>query len=61
MEPCYVGISSSNEPEFLLRLVFDKSPYPPRSEWKKPEGGPDGGQFWDHKEFVSRRSPGADK
>ncbi|OKL62276.1 hypothetical protein UA08_02863 [Talaromyces atroroseus] len=43
-------------PRFELRLLFDKSPYPPRSEWKKPDGGPDSGQFWEHKEFVGRKS-----
>ncbi|KAI1496189.1 hypothetical protein F5X99DRAFT_83935 [Biscogniauxia marginata] len=59
IEPCYIGCpsSSSEKPRFALRLLFDKSPYPPRSEWRKPEGGPDGGRFWDHVEFVSRTSP----
>lgn len=57
IEPCYIGYSSSDRPRFALCLLFDKSPYPPRSEWRKPEGGPDGGQFWDHVEFVSRTSP----
>jgi len=57
IEPCHIGSSSSHRPRFALRLVFDKSPYPPRSEWRRPEGGPDGGQFWDHKEFVGRSSP----
>ena len=57
IEPCCIGYSSSESPRFALRLLFDKSPYPPRSEWKEPEGGPDGGQFWNHVEFVSRNSP----
>ncbi|KAI0378645.1 hypothetical protein F5Y04DRAFT_261265 [Hypomontagnella monticulosa] len=56
IEPCCIGYPNSDRPRFSLRLLFDKSPYPPRSEWKKPEGGPDGGQFWDHVEFVSRSS-----
>lgn len=57
IEPCVIGFPASDRPRFALRLLFDKSPYPPRSEWKQPEGGPDGGQFWDHREFVSRESP----
>ncbi|KAH8812553.1 hypothetical protein F5884DRAFT_855850 [Xylogone sp. PMI_703] len=60
-EPCYVGYQGSYKPRFALRIVFEKSPYPPRAEWKKPEGGPDANQFWDHTEFVSRRSPELDK
>ncbi|KAI9770644.1 MAG: hypothetical protein M1839_003093 [Geoglossum umbratile] len=60
-EPCYIRFSSSHRPRFALRLVFDESPYPPRSEWREPEGGPDGGQFWDHKEFVGRSSPELEK
>ena len=57
IEPCYIGYPNSERSRFALRLLFDKSPYPPRTEWKKPEGGPEDGQFWDHKEFVGRRSP----
>ncbi|KAF3066461.1 hypothetical protein GL218_09007 [Daldinia childiae] len=57
VEPCYIGYPSSDKPRFALRLLFDKSPYPPRSGWKRPEEGPDGGQFWDHVEFVGRISP----
>ncbi|KAI3320493.1 hypothetical protein HD806DRAFT_506601 [Xylariaceae sp. AK1471] len=60
IEPCYVGYPSSDRPRFALRLLFDESPYPPRSEWKKPEGGPDGGQFFHHIQFVSRISPDLD-
>ncbi|KAI9683733.1 MAG: hypothetical protein M1822_005923 [Bathelium mastoideum] len=56
IEPCCIGYTNLQESRFALRLVFDKSPYPPRSEWKEPEGGPDGGQFWDIKEFVARES-----
>ncbi|KAI1098839.1 hypothetical protein F4804DRAFT_323625 [Jackrogersella minutella] len=61
IEPCYIGYPNSDKPRFALRLLFDRSPYPPRSEWKMPEGGPDGGQFWDHIEFVSRPSPDLSK
>ncbi|KUI54664.1 hypothetical protein VP1G_02057 [Cytospora mali] len=57
VEPCYIGASSSVSRRYALRLLFDISPYPPRSEWKRPEGGPDSGHFWDIKEFVSRESP----
>ncbi|KAI8959227.1 hypothetical protein F5Y11DRAFT_333834 [Daldinia sp. FL1419] len=57
IEPCYVGFPSADKPRFALRLIFNKSPYPPRPEWRKPDGGPDGGQFWDHVEFVARVSP----
>jgi hypothetical protein len=42
---------------FALRLVFDKSPYPSRCEWKKPELGPDAIQFWEWKEFAARKCP----
>ena len=55
-EPFYIGFPDSDNTRFALRLLFDKSPYPPRSEWKKPEQGPDGGPFWHHTEFVSRVS-----
>ncbi|KAI0107991.1 hypothetical protein F4776DRAFT_644322 [Hypoxylon sp. NC0597] len=56
MVPCFIGYSGSDKPRFALRLLFDKSPYSPRSEWKEPERGADGGQFWDHVEFVGRPS-----
>ncbi|PSR81351.1 hypothetical protein BD289DRAFT_393570 [Coniella lustricola] len=56
VEPCYVGESSSFSSRYAFRLVFDKSPYPPRSEWKSPEGGPDSAQFWNITEFVGRQS-----
>ncbi|KAI9830083.1 MAG: hypothetical protein M1826_005076 [Phylliscum demangeonii] len=44
-------------PTFALRLVFDKSPYPPRHEWKEPRGGPDATKMWEWKEFCGRPSP----
>lgn len=56
-EPCYIGYPGAEKPRFALRLIFDNSPYPPRSEWKNPENGPDDSQFWNHTEFVSRPSP----
>jgi hypothetical protein len=37
--------------DYKRRLVFDKSPYPPKSEWKKGSHGKD---LWDFKEFVSK-------
>ncbi|KAI1409889.1 hypothetical protein F5Y13DRAFT_169166 [Hypoxylon sp. FL1857] len=58
MVPCCVGyVSSSKTPRYGLRMLFDKSPYPPRSQWREPEQGPDDCQFWDHIEFVSRPAP----
>jgi hypothetical protein len=60
-EPSWVGFKGSYRPRYALRLLFDKSPYPPREEWKKPEGGPESNHFWDHVEFVGRRSPELDK
>lgn len=58
VEPSSIGfLPNSDKPRFAIRLLFDKSPYPPRSEWKTPDGGPDTGEFWDHVEFVSRCSP----
>jgi hypothetical protein len=46
-----------NTPAFALRLVFDKSPYPPRDEWKEPDGAPDAIKFWEWKEFCGRQLP----
>jgi hypothetical protein len=37
--------------KFTRRLVFDVSPYPPKSEWKKGSHGKD---LWDFKEFVGK-------
>lgn len=60
--PCQAGSQNDDDwpwmlTRFALRLVFDNSPYPPRSEWKKPDGGPDSLQFWNRKEFVAREIP----
>ncbi|KAK7756301.1 hypothetical protein SLS62_001527 [Diatrype stigma] len=41
--------------KFALRLVFDKSPYPPREEWKEPGGMPDANRPWEWREFCGRR------
>ncbi|KAI0101712.1 hypothetical protein GGR51DRAFT_308931 [Nemania sp. FL0031] len=57
IQPCYAGYQNSDMQRYSLRLLFDKSPYPPRSEWKEPQGAPDEGQFWDHVEFVGREAP----
>ncbi|KZF20975.1 hypothetical protein L228DRAFT_248725 [Xylona heveae TC161] len=48
---------SSYISRYELRLVFDKSPYPPRDEWKEPEGAVDALKFWEWKEFVARTLP----
>ena len=50
---------SENEftPRYALRLAFDKSPYPPRHEWKEPGGAPDGLKMWEWKDFVRQKSP----
>ncbi|KAI2465523.1 hypothetical protein F4781DRAFT_20980 [Annulohypoxylon bovei var. microspora] len=61
IEPSHVGYPSSNSSRFAFRLLFDKSPYPPRSEWRRPEDGPDDSQFWNHVEFVGRISPDLEK
>ena len=59
VEPCHIGFPSSDT-RFTLRVLFDPSPYPPRSEWREPQqwGVDDGGQFWDQKEFVAQPAPG---
>lgn len=36
--------------EYGLRLVFDKSPYPPPPEWERPDQS---GYIWRWREFVS--------
>lgn len=45
---------------YAYRLIFKKSPYPERPEWRNPGQGPDNGpkySFWHLKEFVGRASP----
>ncbi|KAI1302986.1 hypothetical protein F5Y03DRAFT_360654 [Xylaria venustula] len=55
IEPIYY--SSPGTTRYSHRLLFDKSPYPPRTEWREPRGGPDSNEFWNHKEFVGRKAP----
>ncbi|KAI1326437.1 hypothetical protein F5Y16DRAFT_374802 [Xylariaceae sp. FL0255] len=61
VEPCWVGDRSMDRQRYSYRLLFDKSPYSPRSEWRKPEGGPDDGRFWEIVDFVGRASPDSAK
>lgn len=47
-------------PEYLVKykfnLKFDKSPYPPRDEWREIGwGAPDAHGFWEWNEFSSRK------
>ncbi|KAM3477094.1 hypothetical protein MY8738_006589 [Beauveria namnaoensis] len=49
----YANESSNN---FDMRLVFNPSPYPPKSAWKSLEGGVEDGQFWNHTHFVASSS-----
>lgn len=44
-------------PRFALRLAFDKSPYPPRHEWKEPGIAEDAVKMWEFKDFYGRTSP----
>ncbi|KAI9787842.1 MAG: hypothetical protein M1816_007409 [Peltula sp. TS41687] len=44
-------------PMFARRLAFDKSPYPPRHEWKEPAGAPDAMRMWEWKNFCGRQLP----
>ncbi|KAI0202314.1 hypothetical protein F4808DRAFT_449720 [Astrocystis sublimbata] len=60
IQPAYIGSQNKDMPRYELRLLFDKSPYPPRSEWKDPEGASDEGQFWDIVEFVGCPAKDAD-
>lgn len=47
-----------NPSKFSLRLAFDKAPYPPREEWKEPEGpAPDALEFWEWNEFCREELP----
>ncbi|KAE8366757.1 hypothetical protein BDV27DRAFT_124901 [Aspergillus caelatus] len=52
-----VGGGYSDSPRFGTRLSFDRSPYPPREEWKETDGGVDANKFWEWREFCSRRLP----
>ncbi|TVY32468.1 hypothetical protein LSUB1_G008834 [Lachnellula subtilissima] len=57
VEPCCIRGMSPSMPRFALLLLFDTSPYPPRVEWRAPEGGPDSNCFWEHRKFVGRDAP----
>ncbi|KAJ6136421.1 hypothetical protein N7512_001581 [Penicillium capsulatum] len=48
---------SSDRQRFSLRLAFTPSVFPPVSEWKAPDGAPAAYQFWQWKEFCSRKLP----
>jgi len=60
--PCLARSENEHRPNnrYALRLLFDKSPYPPRKDWMKPDYGPDGCGFWDREEFVGRSTPALD-
>jgi hypothetical protein len=51
----------TTRPRYALRLLFVKSPFPPREDWRSPEGGPDSTHFWDYVEFAGRPSPELEK
>ncbi|PYH94040.1 hypothetical protein BO71DRAFT_399208 [Aspergillus ellipticus CBS 707.79] len=51
------AVSTRDSMRFALRLVFDKSPYPLREQWKEPDGAPDALRFWDWTEFCAREVP----
>jgi len=57
IQPSYIGSQNLDIQRYSLRLLFDRSPYPPRSEWKDSQRGPDDGRFWEHVEFVGRAAP----
>lgn len=54
-------VETATDPRYVLRIVFDTSPYPPRSEWRVPEMGPEALCVWDMKEFVARVRPEQEK
>ncbi|KZF26976.1 hypothetical protein L228DRAFT_243538 [Xylona heveae TC161] len=45
------------DPWYALRLTFDKSPYPPKQEWKRPDGPQIHNPFWELVEFCGRSLP----
>ena len=59
--PSGIGFKDSPRKRYALRLLFDKSPYPPREEWKSPGGAADSNLFWDNVEFAGRPSPELEK
>lgn len=61
IEPAYASqegssaASGRDRSRYAVRLVFDRSPYPPREQWASPDRGPDEGRFWEIVEFVGRK------
>ncbi|KAI9662759.1 MAG: hypothetical protein M1829_006154 [Trizodia sp. TS-e1964] len=55
--PSVVGIDSSWNSRYALRLLFDRPPVPPREEWRNPQPGPEGYSFWETSQFVARALP----
>ena len=53
--PCGIGFfDAASRERYTLRLVFDRSPYPPLEAWKDLDRGPREGLFWMYAEFVAR-------
>ncbi|KAK7045980.1 hypothetical protein VNI00_006975 [Paramarasmius palmivorus] len=48
-------------PKYAFQLTFDQSPYPPRKEWREPEGGPDTLKIWDKKTFCAGKVESEEK
>ena len=46
-------------PRYSLRLVFDKSPYPPPAEWKEMSASLEAFKVWEWTEFCSGREEGS--
>ncbi|RAL04508.1 uncharacterized protein BO80DRAFT_398782 [Aspergillus ibericus CBS 121593] len=49
--------SKWNAARYAMRLVFDKSPYPPREEWREVNGALEAFRVWEWTEFCSRGMP----
>ncbi|OJJ86187.1 uncharacterized protein ASPGLDRAFT_24328 [Aspergillus glaucus CBS 516.65] len=59
LEPHY-GLLSGDATflkKYSLYLEFDLSPYPPRHEWKEPDGEAQAVRLWDYTQFCSREPP----
>uniref|UniRef100_A0A0W0G9G6 Uncharacterized protein n=1 Tax=Moniliophthora roreri TaxID=221103 RepID=A0A0W0G9G6_MONRR len=48
-------------PEYSFQMTFDRSPYPPREEWREPEGGPETLKIWEKKTFCAGKIEGGEK
>ncbi|KAI1826345.1 hypothetical protein F4861DRAFT_497977 [Xylaria intraflava] len=55
--PAFAGNGFPNQQRYSLRLLFDRSPYPPYSEWVNPPGEPEDGLYGEQVEFVARSAP----